>query len=78
LIKRASGKVRERGCQAVLKSRHPLETQRAWLSLPPEERAHIYDAFDDARRRLSAPIETTATVTLGPDNRNVDDADDDQ
>ena len=56
-------------------SEERLETQRAWLSLPPEERARIYDAFDDARRRLNAPIETTATVTLGPDNRNVDDGD---
>jgi len=49
------------------------ETERAWLSLPPEERARIYDAFDDARKRLNAPIETTATVTLGLDNRNPDD-----
>jgi hypothetical protein len=27
-------------------------------------------AFDAARKRLSAPVETTATVTIGPDNRN--------
>jgi hypothetical protein len=46
------------------------ETERAWQSLPIEERARIYDAFDAARKRLSAPIETTAMVTLGPDNRN--------
>jgi hypothetical protein len=48
------------------------ETERAWRSLPIEEQARIYDAFDAARKRLSAPIETTATVTLGPDNRNPD------
>ena len=48
------------------------ETERAWQSLPIEERARIYDAFDAARTRLSAPIETTATVTSGPDNRNPD------
>ena len=61
-------------------SEERLETQRAWLSLPPEERARIYDAFDDARKRLNAPIETTGTVTLGPDDRNLDDdnSDDDQ
>jgi hypothetical protein len=48
------------------------ETERAWQSLPIEERARIYDAFDAARKRLNAPVETTATVTLGPDNRNPD------
>jgi hypothetical protein len=48
------------------------ETERAWLSLPPEERARIYDTFDAARARLNAPVETTATVTIGPDNRNPD------
>jgi hypothetical protein len=48
------------------------ETERAWLSLPPEERARIYDAFDAARARLNAPVETTATVTIGPDNRSPD------
>src|ERR1700719_1596802 len=48
------------------------ETERAWQSLPVEERARIYDAFDAARTRLNAPIETTATVTIGPDNRNPD------
>ena len=49
------------------------ETQRAWLSMPTvEERARIYDAFDAARARLNAPVETTATVTIGPDNRNPD------
>src|SRR5712672_423633 len=37
-------------------SEERLETQRAWLSLPPEERARIYDTFDDARKRLNAPI----------------------
>src|ERR1700720_88441 len=46
------------------------ETQRAWLSLPPEERARIYDAFAAARPRLNAPVETTPTVTLGRDDRN--------
>jgi hypothetical protein len=46
------------------------ETERAWQSLPTEERARIYDAFDAARKRLNAPIDTTATVTSGPDNRN--------
>jgi hypothetical protein len=54
-------------------SEERLETQRAWLSLPPEERARIYDTFDEARKRLNAPIETTGTVTLGPDDRNLDD-----
>jgi len=48
------------------------ETERAWRSLPVEEQMRIYDAFDDARKRLSAPVETTATVTIGPDNRNPD------
>jgi hypothetical protein len=48
------------------------ETERAWQSLPLEERARIYDAFDAARTRLNAPIETTATVTIGPDNQNPD------
>jgi hypothetical protein len=48
------------------------ETERAWQSLPLEERARIYDAFDAARTRLNAPIKTTATVTIGPDNRNPD------
>jgi hypothetical protein len=46
------------------------ETERAWRSLPVEEQVRIYDAFDAARKRLNAPIETTATVTIGPDNRN--------
>jgi hypothetical protein len=40
--------------------------------MPLEEQARIYDAFDAARARLNAPIETTATVTIGPDNRNPD------
>jgi hypothetical protein len=48
------------------------QTERAWQSLPVEERARIYDAFDAARGRLNAPVETTATVTIGPDNRNPD------
>jgi hypothetical protein len=48
------------------------ETQRVWLSMPLEEQARIYDAFDAARARLNAPVETTATVTIGPDNRNPD------
>jgi DNA-binding CsgD family transcriptional regulator len=42
------------------------ETERAWRSLPVEEQMRIYDAFDAARTRLNAPIETTATVTSGP------------
>ena len=42
----------------------------AWLAMPPEERARIYDSLYEARKRLNAPIETTATVTLGSDNRN--------
>jgi hypothetical protein len=46
------------------------ETERAWRSLPVEEQMRIYDAFDAARTRLNAPIETTVTVTSGPDNRN--------
>jgi len=48
------------------------ETEQAWRSLPVEEQMRIYDAFDAARTRLNAPIETTATVTSGPDNRNPD------
>jgi hypothetical protein len=48
------------------------ETERAWQSLPIEEQVRIYDAFDAARKRLNAPIETTATVTIGSDNRNPD------
>jgi hypothetical protein len=48
------------------------ETHRAWQAMPLEEQARIYDAFDAARARLNAPIETTATVTIGPDNRNPD------
>jgi len=47
-------------------------TELAWLAMPPEERARIYDSFHEARKRLNAPIETTATVTIGPDNRNDD------
>jgi hypothetical protein len=47
-------------------------TELAWLAMPPEERARIYDSFHEARKRLNAPIETTATVTLGSDNRNDD------
>ena len=46
------------------------ETHRAWQAMPLEEQARIYDAFDAARARLNAPIETTATVTIGSDNRN--------
>jgi hypothetical protein len=46
------------------------ETERAWRSLPVEEQMRIYDAFDAARKRLNAPIETTVTVASGPDNRN--------
>jgi len=48
------------------------ETELAWLSMPPEERARIYDSFHEARKRLNAPIETIATVTLGSDNPNDD------
>jgi hypothetical protein len=48
------------------------ETERVWRSLPVEEQMRIYDAFDAARTRLNAPIETTVTVTSGPDNRNPD------
>jgi hypothetical protein len=46
------------------------ETERVWRSLPIEEQARIYDAFDAARKRLNAPVEITATVSIGPDNRN--------
>jgi DNA-binding CsgD family transcriptional regulator len=48
------------------------ETERTWLAMPREERARIYDSFADARKRLNAPIETTATESIGPDNRNDD------
>jgi hypothetical protein len=48
------------------------ETERGVAVLANWERARIYDAFDAARTRLNAPIETTATVTIGPDNRNPD------
>jgi hypothetical protein len=47
------------------------ETHRVWQAMPNEEQARIYDAFDAARARLSAPVETTA-VTIEPDNRNPD------
>jgi hypothetical protein len=46
------------------------ETEQAWQSMSREERARIYDTFDAVRARLNAPIETTATVTIGPDNRD--------
>jgi hypothetical protein len=49
------------------------QTEQAWLAMPPEERARIYDAFDASRARLNAPVDTTATVTLGPDDRNPED-----
>ena len=43
-----------------------LENQRAWARLPLDEQARIYEA-------LTRPaIETTATVTSGPDNRDGD------
>jgi hypothetical protein len=48
------------------------ETERVWQSLPIEEQARIYDAFDAARKVLDTPVETTATVTIEPDNRNPD------
>ena len=48
------------------------QTELAWLAMPPEERARIYDSFHEARKRLNAPIETTATVSLRSDNRNDD------
>ena len=47
-----------------------FENERVWQSLPVEEQIRIYEALTDARKRLSAPIETTATVTSGPDTRN--------
>jgi hypothetical protein len=49
-----------------------LENERVWHRLPVEEQARIYDAFDAARKRLNAPVETTATVPIGPDYRNPD------
>ena len=55
-----------------------LETERTWLAMPREERARIYDSFAEARRRLNAPIEITATETFGPDNRNDDGASSDE
>ena len=48
------------------------ETERTWGALSIEEQARIYDAFDAARARLNAPVETTATVTIGSDNRSPD------
>jgi hypothetical protein len=48
------------------------ENERVWLAMSPEERALIYDTYDAVRARLDAPIETTATVTIGPDNPNPD------
>jgi hypothetical protein len=54
-------------------SEESRRTELAWLSMPPEERAYIYDSFDNAVKRLDAPVETTADlVTLGPDNRTDD------
>jgi hypothetical protein len=47
-----------------------FENERVWQSLPVEEQIRIYEALTDARKRLSAPIETTVTVTSGPDNRS--------
>jgi hypothetical protein len=51
-------------------SAEQFENERVWQSLPVEEQIRIYEALTDAKKRLSAPIETTATVTRGPDNRN--------
>jgi hypothetical protein len=53
-------------------SAEQLENERVWQSLPVEEQIRIYEALTDAKKRLNAPIETTATVTIGPDNRNPD------
>jgi hypothetical protein len=47
-------------------------TERAWLAMSREERALIYDTYDAVRARLDAPIETTATVPIGSDNRDPD------
>ena len=35
-------------------------------SLPVEEQIRIYDGLDAARKRLNAPVETTATCLLDP------------
>ena len=51
-------------------SAEQLENERVWQSLPVEEQIRIYEALTGAQKRLPAPIETTATVTSGPDNRN--------
>jgi hypothetical protein len=64
------GRIYRKGTDELSDERR--ETERAWQSLPTKERARIYDAFDAARKHLNAPIETTATVTIGPDNRNPD------
>src|ERR1700719_54931 len=50
-------------------SAEQLENERVWQSLPVEEQIRIYEALTGAQKRLPAPIETTATVTSGPDNR---------
>ncbi len=56
--------------ESELSEEHRL-TERAWLAMPLEEQARIYDSFDAAIKRLTAPVETTAElVTFGPDHRN--------
>jgi hypothetical protein len=51
-------------------SAESLENQRVWQSLPVAEQIRIYEVLAEARKRLNAPIETTATVTSGPEPRN--------
>jgi hypothetical protein len=51
-------------------SAESLENQRVWQALPVEEQIRIYEALTDAKKRVTAAIDTTATVTSGSDNRN--------
>ena len=60
------------GSGAEERSEERRETEQVWQSMSREERARIYDTFDAARNRLNAPVETTATVTIEPDNGNPD------
>jgi hypothetical protein len=72
----APTKLDVRGLYRTTKCRpRACKNQRVWQSLPVEEQIRRYESLSAARKRLSAPIETTATVTSGPDQRNGDEPD---
>jgi hypothetical protein len=48
------------------------ENQRTWAAMTRAERAAVYDAWDAARARLNAPVQTTATAPIETNNRNAD------